>query len=95
MTLHEAQLLQGDAARSLRKCQRLGVRFNMEEVFSCDCAILIALAVSQPVRCSLPAKAEQFAVGDHVVHTRRAHVAHKVVPPFKGLHVYQGKPPRR
>jgi len=41
-------------------------------------------------------KAEQFVSGDHVVHTRRAPViAHKVVPPFKGVHVYQGRAPRR
>ena len=56
-------------------------------------AILIALAV---ISLSAAAKAEQFAAGDHVVHTRRAPVvAHKVVPPFKGVHVYQGKAPRR
>ena len=42
------------------------------------------------------AQAEQFSTGDHVVHTRRAPViAHKVVPPFKGVHVYQGKAARR
>ena len=41
-------------------------------------------------------KAEQFVSGDHVVHTRRAPViAHKVVPPFKGVHVYQGRTSRR
>jgi cell division septation protein DedD len=58
-------------------------------------AILIALAVIS-LSAAAPAKAEQFAVGDHVVHTRRAPVvAHKVVPPFKGVHVYQGKAPRR
>ena len=42
------------------------------------------------------AKAEQYASGDHVVHTRLAPViAHKVVPPFKGVHVYQGRTARR
>ena len=42
------------------------------------------------------AKAEQYASGDHVVHTRLAPViAHKVVPPFKGVHVYQGRAARR
>jgi hypothetical protein len=45
---------------------------------------------------SSPVKAEQYATGDHVVHTRLAPViAHKVVPPFKGVHVYQGRTPRR
>ena len=42
------------------------------------------------------ARAEQYPSGDHVVHTRRAPVvAHKVVPPFKGVHVYQGRAARR
>ncbi len=42
------------------------------------------------------AKAEQYASGDHVVHTRLAPViAHKIVPPFKGVHVYQGRAARR
>ena len=42
------------------------------------------------------AKAEQYASGDHVVHTRLAPViSHKVVPPFKGVHVYQGRAVRR
>lgn len=45
---------------------------------------------------STAAKAEQYASGDHVVHTRLAPViAHKVVPPFKGVHVYQGRAIRR
>ena len=36
------------------------------------------------------------ASGSQVVHSRRAPViAHKVVPPFKGVHVYQGRTPRR
>jgi hypothetical protein len=56
-------------------------------------AILIALTV---VMLSAAANAEQYAAGDHVVHTRRAPVvAHKIVPPFKGVHVYQGRAPRR
>jgi hypothetical protein len=42
------------------------------------------------------ANAEQYASGDHVVHTHLAPViAHKVVPPFKGVHVYQGRAVRR
>src|SRR5581483_1450425 len=45
---------------------------------------------------SSTAKAEQYASADHVVHTRLAPViAHKVVPPFKGVHVYQGRSARR
>jgi hypothetical protein len=40
--------------------------------------------------------AEQYSDGSHVVHTRRAPVvAHKVVPPFRGVHVYQGRGGRR
>lgn len=56
-------------------------------------AILIALAlVASPVA----ARAEQYAGGGQVVHTRRAPVvAHKVVPPFRGVHVYQGRGGRR
>jgi len=45
---------------------------------------------------SSAAKADQYASGSQVVHSRRAPViAHKVVPPFKGVHVYQGRTPRR
>jgi len=30
--------------------------------------------------------------GEHVVHTRRAPVVlHRAVPPYKGVHVYQGR----
>jgi len=40
--------------------------------------------------------AEQYADSGHVVHTRRAPVvAHKLVPPFRGVHVYQGRGGRR
>lgn len=40
--------------------------------------------------------AEQYANGSHVVHTRRAPVvAHKIVPPFRGVHVYEGRSGRR
>jgi hypothetical protein len=36
--------------------------------------------------------ARQRAEGGHVVHSRRAPVAlHRAVPPFKGVHVYQGR----
>jgi hypothetical protein len=38
------------------------------------------------------ARAEQHVSGGHVVHSRRAPViAHRVVPPFKGVHVYEGR----
>ncbi len=56
-------------------------------------ALMFALVV---IALSSTAKAEQYATGDHVVHTRMAPViAHKVVPPFKGVHVYQGRAARR
>jgi len=56
-------------------------------------ALLFGLLV---IALSSAASAEQFASGDHIVHTRLAPViAHKVVPPFKGVHVYQGRPARR
>jgi len=41
-------------------------------------------------------RAEQYISGSHVVHTRRAPVvAHKLVPPYRGVHVYQGRTVRR
>ena len=41
--------------------------------------------------------AEQYASNNgQVVHTRLAPVvAHKVVPPFRGVHTYQGRSGRR
>jgi len=37
-------------------------------------------------------RAEQYASGSQVVHTRLAPVvAHRLVPPFRGVHVYQGR----
>jgi hypothetical protein len=40
----------------------------------------------------LAARAEQQAYEGHVVHSRRAPVvAHRVLPPFRGVHVYQGR----
>ena len=40
--------------------------------------------------------AEQYANRGQVVHTRLAPVvAHKMVPPFRGVHVYQGRGGRR
>ena len=36
--------------------------------------------------------AEQYASGRNVVHTRRLPVvAHRIVPPFRGVHVYAGR----
>jgi len=56
-------------------------------------ALLFAFLV---LALSSAARSEQYASGDHVVHTRLAPViAHKVVPPFKGVHVYQGRAVRR
>jgi hypothetical protein len=56
-------------------------------------ALLFGLLV---ITLSSAANAEQYASGDHVVHTRLAPViAHKVVPPFKGVHVYEGRAARR
>lgn len=49
-----------------------------------------------PFAISASAQAEQYAAGSQVVHTRRAPVvAHKVVPPFRGVHVYEGRGGRR
>jgi hypothetical protein len=47
---------------------------------------------------ALPAisRAEQYVSGDHIVHTRLAPViAHRLVPPYRGVHVYQGRTIRR
>ena len=55
--------------------------------------LAIALLV---VALPLTARAEQRAAGSRVVHTRRAPVAaHRLVPPFKGVHVYEGRTARR
>jgi hypothetical protein len=38
------------------------------------------------------ARAERSEMGGHVVHSRRAPViAHRMVPPFYGRHVYHGR----
>jgi hypothetical protein len=43
-----------------------------------------------------PSRADQYVNGGHVVHTRLAPVvAHRVLPPFKGVHVYAGRNARR
>jgi hypothetical protein len=54
--------------------------------------VLFALAALLPAT----ARAERYAAfingGEHVVHTRRAPVImHRAVPPYKGVHVYQGR----
>jgi len=39
-----------------------------------------------------PSRAEQYVRGSQVVHTRLAPVvAHRVLPPYRGIHVYQGR----
>jgi hypothetical protein len=51
--------------------------------------VLALLAASLPVAA---ARAEQYVSGQHVVHTRRLPViAHRIVPPFRGVHVYAGR----
>jgi hypothetical protein len=51
--------------------------------------VVLALA------CPVTVLAEHHVTVGHVVHTRRAPViAHKVVPPFKGVHVYEGRAAR-
>jgi len=41
-------------------------------------------------------QAAQYARGSQVVHTRLAPVvAHRVVPPYRGIHVYEGRVLRR
>jgi hypothetical protein len=51
-------------------------------------ALIAVLFMAFPVA----AHAEQYASGGQVVHTRIAPVvAHRVVPPFRGVHVYQGR----
>jgi hypothetical protein len=55
--------------------------------------ILVLVLVLAPAAV----RAEQYVTADgHVIHTRLAPViAHKVVPPYRGVHVYQGRPVRR
>jgi len=45
---------------------------------------------------AMPARGEQRATGGQVVHSRRAPVvAHRLVPPFRGVHVYAGRSGRQ
>ena len=56
-------------------------------------AALIALLL---ILSPAASRAEQYVNGGHVVHTRLAPVvAHKLVPPYRGVHVYQGRTIRR
>lgn len=51
--------------------------------------LLVALVI---LALPLTARAERYAQGGNVVHSRRAPViAHRMVPPFKGVHVYEGR----
>jgi len=55
-------------------------------------ALILLLVVASPALV----RADQYASGGHIVHTRRAPVvAHKVVPPYRGVHVYAGRAVRR
>ena len=52
-------------------------------------ALLLALIVFAAPSI---AHARQYRVGGNVVHTRRAPVImHRLVPPYAGVHVYQGE----
>ena len=51
-------------------------------------AIVVLLILMTPGS----SRAEQFVRGDQVIHTRLAPVVvHRVLPPYKGIHVYQGR----
>ncbi|MFO0905506.1 MAG: hypothetical protein U0939_21025 [Pirellulales bacterium] len=51
---------------------------------------LVALLVLSAMPAA--ARAERTASGGNIVHSRRAAVvAHRMVPPFYGRHVYQGR----
>jgi hypothetical protein len=57
-------------------------------------ALLIALALlmSMPAQTYAQRRGGQAAVEGQVVHSRRAPVVlHRAVPPFRGVHVYQGR----
>jgi hypothetical protein len=54
--------------------------------------VLFALAALMPATARAERYAAFFNGGEHVVHTRRAPVMlHRAVPPYKGVHVYQGR----
>ncbi len=55
-------------------------------------ALFFALLLAIPA----VAWADQYVRGGQVVHTRLAPVvAHRVLPPYRGVHVYEGRPARR
>jgi hypothetical protein len=56
----------------------------------------LALIVVVLVASANVSRADQTVSNGQVIHTRLAPVvAHKVVPPFRGVHVYQGRASRR
>jgi len=65
-------------------------KIKLQGVFTMRIASLVAVLI---VLASSPALfAEQRYAGGHVVHTRRAPVIlHRAVPPFRGVHVYEGR----
>jgi hypothetical protein len=73
----------------MQRC--IDVRNNtIQGVFTMRIAALLAtMIVLSTATVSI---ARQRNVGGHVVHTRRAPVVlHRAVPPFKGVHVYEGR----
>ena len=53
-------------------------------------AVLVATLII--LGSSIPTFARQRQAGGHVVHSRLAPVVlHRAVPPFKGVHVYEGR----
>lgn len=53
--------------------------------------LILALLVVSLLPLSV-ASAEQYVSGGQVVHTRRLPViAHRIVPPYRGVHVYGGR----
>jgi hypothetical protein len=54
--------------------------------------ILFVFALAIPAAARAERHAAYINGGEHVVHTRRAPVVlHRAVPPYKGVHVYQGR----
>ena len=58
--------------------------------------LILALLMGLLACPALTARAEQYTTNGRVVHTRVAPVVvHRVLPPFRGIHVYQGRTIRR
>jgi hypothetical protein len=56
--------------------------------------VLTALMILTMIPAIAPA--EQYVRGNNVVHRRVAPVVmHRVLPPFRGVHVYEGRSSRR